>query len=115
MNLLKNCLFALCAATLVVAGCKKAPPPAAAPVTNGVTIDVPKLREAFPTPSPEAQAAITQLQFGLRYGQYVNALQALDTLLNSPGLTEPQKKVVTDVIEQVKQVIAKQQAAPATQ
>jgi hypothetical protein len=71
---------------------------------------LPKLRAAFPTPAKEASDAITQVQFGLRYGNYIKALEALDALVNVPSLTEDQKKVVNEVIDQVKQAINKQPA-----
>jgi hypothetical protein len=41
----------------------------------------------------------------IRYGQFSEAVAELGKLANSPGLTEPQKKVATDMLEQMKSVI----------
>jgi hypothetical protein len=100
----------LVAGALAVAGCGKAkqPPP---PVQNGVTIDLPKLREAFAPANPELQSLVAEVVRGVRYEEFVAALVALDKLANNPGLTEPQKKIVGEVINQVKQLANK--AAPA--
>jgi hypothetical protein len=73
-------------------------------------VDGPKLQEAFSGAAPELQGPVNEFMRGLRNRQYVNSLQALDKLANNPSLTEPQKKVVADTIEQLKQVIAKQGA-----
>lgn len=43
----------------------------------------------------------------LRYGQFPQAMVQLDKLAHVPNLTEPQKKLVNDLLEQTKQVIAK--------
>jgi hypothetical protein len=58
------------------------------------------------------QSDVTQVGFGLRYGQYMNSLAALDKLVNNPSTTEEQKKVVNELIEEVKQVISKAPAQP---
>jgi hypothetical protein len=50
---------------------------------------------------------------GVRYGTYPDALAALDKLASDPSLTEPQKKAVSDLIEGVKQTLAKAATAPA--
>ena len=96
----------LAAATLGLTGCSKSPPPPAAPAIGGVTIDVPKLQAAFPSPKPDVGAALEDISYGIRYEDYNKCLAALDKLANSPGLTEPQKKTVSDVTEQVKKAAA---------
>jgi len=99
-------LLALCFISL--SGCgKKDPPPPTAYEVSGVKVDMPKLQAAFAEAPPEISTDVNQTSAALRYGQYERALQSLDRLINNPALTEPQKKVVTDVIEQMKQVIAK--------
>jgi hypothetical protein len=101
----------LLAGVLALAGCGKAKP--AAPVMAGVTVDVPKLKEAFATASPELQTSVSEVAMGLRYGDYPRAFAALAKLDSAPGLTEPQKKIVGEVAEQVKQLAGKAAAPPA--
>jgi hypothetical protein len=74
---------------------------------SGVKVDLPKLQMEFATAPQELQDSVHAATAGIRYGQYEKALQALDKLVNSPNLTDPQKKIVNTVIEQMKQVIAK--------
>lgn len=92
-----------------VAGCGKkgetsAPPPYEA---SGIKVDLPKLQQAFATAEPELAAPVNDAVSGFRYGQYEKAMMALDKLVNNPKLTEDQKKLVNEVIEQVKQVVTK--------
>jgi hypothetical protein len=94
-------------AALAAAGCKKKAPAVPPYTINGVNVDSPKLAQSFPTASPEVQAQLTAFQMSLRYQAYDKSLVALDKLANDPSLTEPQKKVVNEVIEQIKQLIAK--------
>ncbi len=106
-------LIAVC--TVLIAGCGrqgKAPPP---PEYNQVTVDLPKLQQTFMESGPEAKQSLAMVQRDLRYGDYPKALFSLDQLAQNPGITEAQKKVVSEVIEQVKKVIAQAPAAPAGQ
>jgi len=115
---LTSSLFVVVLAGLLASvgsGCSKkeqAPPPAA---RDGVAIDTLKLQNAFPpTSSPEVIASVRAVRSGVRYGNYIDALMALDKLAADPSLTEPQKKLVADVSEQVKQANNnKNGAAPA--
>jgi hypothetical protein len=100
----------LLAGVLALAGCGKEKPKA--PVKQGVTVDLPKLRAAFATASPELQTAVSEVAMGLRYSEYPRAFAGLDTLANTPGLTEPQKKIVGEVTAQVKEVASKAAASP---
>ena len=90
----------LLAGVLAPAGCSKEKPPA--PVVAGVTV-FPKLQEAFTTASPELTNIVYEVNMAARERDYSRALTALDKLANAPGLTEPQKQVVGEVIGQVKQ------------
>jgi hypothetical protein len=93
---------------LAVAGCSKAPPPPQAPTAAGVTIDLPKLRQAFPPPvKQDIGDCLDQAAFGIRYGDFNKTLAELTKLAGNPSLTEPQKKVVNDVLAQVKQALEK--------
>ena len=100
-------MLVLLAGGLALTGCGKKPTPMP---SSG--IDVPKLGEAFATASPEIQVAVSEVTMGVRYAEYARVLSALEKLANAPGLTEPQKKIVGEVTEQVKQLAAKDPAAP---
>ena len=107
LNIMLGCLAAVC---LMAAGCSKSEQAPQAPDINGVTVDIPKLNQAFESATPEVKASVTQVGFSIRYGKYEDALMALDKLSSDASLTEPQKKVVAEVIEQVKKLAG---AAPA--
>jgi len=91
------------AGVLALAGCGK-PADKAPPRQPGV-VDLAGLQQAFPTPTAEVQAGLDRLRFATRYSQFEKELVELDKLLALPDLTEPQKKAVNDVIEQVKEAI----------
>ena len=101
---------ALAAGLLAFAGCSKSEKLPTSQEVSGVSVDLPKLQTAFTGASPDILNDVTQVSFGLRYGDYMKSLAALDKLANNPAVTEAQKKIVNDVIEQVKKVMA---AAPA--
>jgi hypothetical protein len=96
---------------LALAGCGKQQPPA--PTREGITVNVPKLREAFATATPEVQATLSEVTMGLRYANYTAALDALGKLGNTPSITEAQKTAVNEVTEQIKQLANKDTRAPA--
>jgi hypothetical protein len=98
---------------VVLAGCKKADQALPAPQVNGVTVDLPKLTEAFTASSQELRSLVTQVGFNIRYTKYEDALMALDKLVNDPGLTEDQKKIVNTVIEQTKKLASTAPGVPA--
>jgi len=102
------CLFA---GVLGLAGCGKKE--SAAPVVEGVSVDMPKLRETFATASPELQNSVSEVVMGVRYADYARAMAALDKLAAAPGLTEPQKKILGAVSEQIKALASKAPAPPA--
>ena len=103
-------LWMVAAGALFVVGCGKGktPPP---PEYNQVTVNLPKLQQVFADAAPELKQSVTMVQHDLRYSDYPKVLASLDVLLNNPAVTEPQKKVVNEVIDQVKKVIS--QASPA--
>jgi hypothetical protein len=111
----RSCALVLCAVALIIApGCHKSNPGAAqVPVNvNGVMIDLPKLQKAFPpTGDREALDCVRGLTLTLRYGDYVGSLAQMDKLVNLPSLTDEQKQVANQVLEQVKQLAAKSQPA----
>lgn len=100
--------FALILGVVVVAaGCKKAAPPAPLPVANDVHVSLQKLNEVLSTNTDSTvQECMAKIAAGLRYGyDYEAVMIELDKLNQSPAVTESQKKVVNEVIEQVKAVI----------
>lgn len=82
-------------------------------VVEGVSVDLPKLIQALETATPELQTSARNVQMAFRYGQYEKALMEVDKLVNDTTLTEEQKKIAGEVLEQVKQVMAKAPPAAA--
>jgi hypothetical protein len=110
VNTIKLFSMLLVAGVMVFAGCSKSQKEPPASQIQGVTVDLAKLQAAYATNSAQdIQEQLMQVSFGMRYGDYMKSLVALDKLVNSPNSTEPQKKIVNQVIEQVKQVLNNQQ------
>lgn len=107
-----NYLFViLMAALFALAGCGKSgnpQPPAAATL-----MDISKLQQAFPSPTPEVQTSLDKFRLAMRYRQFDIALAELDKLANTAGITDEQKKAVTDKIDQVKQAVSAATAKPS--
>jgi len=99
------------AGLLAFAGCGKSEKAASPGVAAGMNIQ--KLREAFPTPTPEQQPCIARVAQGIRYRMYPDALANLTKLSADASLTDAQKKVVNDMIEGVNQAMTNTPAAPA--
>ena len=114
MKTLKWMALVLTAGMLALAGCSKAQKLPDSQDVNGVSVDLPKLQNAFVGAPPDVLNDVSQVAFGMRYGDYMKALASLDKLASNTTITEAQKKVVADVIEQVKKVMA-QTPAPAAQ
>jgi hypothetical protein len=108
MKMTQYLLIVLMAGALALVGCGKSNKQApAAQQTPGV-VDLNALQTAFPDPTPEVQAILGKLRFNQRYGFHDKNLPELETLSALPNLTEPQKKAIADVTEQVKAAIAAQ-------
>jgi hypothetical protein len=110
-----NVAYALLAVCLVAfAGCKKADQTVAPnTVFNGVKVDWPKLETEFGNSDQELQKTASLAVRHIRYSQFPDAAGVLERLSGDPKLSEAQKKVVSDLLEQTKQAIAK--AAPPGQ
>lgn len=100
---------------MAVAGCNKSAQPASVPEINGVKVDVSKLQRAFAGTSPEIQQSISDTVQGVRYGMYEKSLEALDKLANDSSVNAEQKKVVSELMESVKQLINKAPPPPPSQ
>jgi hypothetical protein len=74
---------------------------------EGVNVDIGQLSAEFAKAAPELQGRVNDGVTKLRYKQYVQGMMALDEVLNGPGLTDKQKKLLTQVISQLKEVVAK--------
>jgi hypothetical protein len=98
-----------------VAGCKKNAEGPGIPEIDGVKVDFPKLQHTFDGAGPEIQQNVSETIQGIRYRMYEKSLEALDKLANDANVNDQQKKVVNEMIESVKQLIAKAPPAPAGQ
>ena len=111
MKTTKSLLVILTACLLVPVACKKAEPEASGVQFHGINVDLPKIETEFAAAAPAVRESLTLVQRFFRYAQFPQALMELDKLSKDPSLTEPQKKLVMDLIEQTKQVVAKTPAS----
>ncbi len=79
---------------------------------EGVKVDTPRLMAEFVNAPPQLQQPVNEAVTKMRYKQYLQAMMALDQVLNSPGLNDKQKKLIAQVIGQLKEVIAKAPPRP---
>ena len=105
-------VFLAAVLALAGAGCSKSEPPPKPPEHEGVVIDMPKLQKAFEKTTQETYQVLAKVNMGIRYNRYMDALEGLDKLANDPSVTPEQKKVVNEVIEQVKKALENQAANP---
>ncbi len=105
MKTIKYLLMILTVGVLAVAGCSKSGDKTQQARQPG-RVDLSQLQEQFPNPSPEMAASLQKIRFNCRYRTFDGAQAELDKLAQMPTLTEPQKKAVNDVIEQVKAAVA---------
>jgi hypothetical protein len=100
----------LLAGLLVLVGCGK---PAKNPA-EGVPgmMDLPKFQQAFVSGTPDQRESATKVAHSVRYGLYPDALAELDKLAGDSTLTEPQKQIVNNMIQGIKQGPAKSPTAP---
>lgn len=74
---------------------------------EGVKVDTPRLMAAFVDASPELQKPVNDAVTKVRYKLYLQAMMELDAALKMPGLSDKQKELITQVIGQLKEVVAK--------
>ena len=77
---------------------------------QGVNVDIPQLSAEFSTAAPELQSRVNKGVTEVRYQRYLEGMKELDEALNTPGLSDKQKQMLTKVLGQLKEVVAK---APA--
>jgi hypothetical protein len=74
---------------------------------QGVNVDIPQLSAEFAHAPPELQSRVTDGVSKVRLNLYLRGMMEFDEVLNSPGLKDKQKKLLTQVIGQLKEVVAK--------
>ena len=102
--------FAICLITL--AGCKKEDRQGSSQQFHGVNVDLAKLETEFAKAGQDVQDSLALVKRFLRYAQFPQALIELDKLSNNPSLSESQKMLVNDLIQQTKQEVSKAPAQP---
>ena len=74
---------------------------------QGVNVDIPQLSAQFAKAPPEIQSRVTEGIAKVRLNQYVQGMMVFDELLNNPALNDQQKKLLTRIIDQLKEVAQK--------
>lgn len=107
-------LFPLLGAFLcLVVGCNRSDRPSEmSREYYGVKVDWPQLDTQFANASPDVQGGVAVVKRAFRYALFPQAIVGLEKLSGNPSLTETQKKLVNDLIEQTKQVMAKAPPPP---
>lgn len=95
---------------MALVACNKPPPPV---VSGEVIINAAPLKDAFASAQGDTQQAVRKTIMDLQGSYYVNVLEDLDKLSETPGLTDQQKKAIADLLDQVKKKA--QEAAGAGQ
>ena len=104
------CLFA--AALTGFVGCSKSGPQGGGATAEVDVLDASKFRPAFESASPEIQAQVNKIMLDIGSSDYVSALTQMETLTNSPGITDAQKQVSADLSRQLQKKLA---SAPPSQ
>lgn len=94
------------AGVLLLGGCKKSDAPAAGAPPPALVVNATAFRPAFASASPEIQAVVKQVMMNMQGSMNQQALSGLATLAANPALTEPQKKAVSDLTDQLNKKIA---------
>jgi hypothetical protein len=80
---------------------------------EGVKLDTPQLMTEFLDAPPDLYKRVNDAVTSVRYQGYLEAMMELDEVLKTPGLKDKQKKVLVQVISQLKAVIAKAPPQPS--
>jgi hypothetical protein len=109
-------LWGLCCLSFLacLSACSKSSPTDQLPSieVEGVKLDTPQLLTEFLDASPELYKKVNDAVTNVRYQGYLEAMMELDGVLKGPGLNAKQKKLLAQVIDQLKQVIAKAPPKP---
>ena len=98
-------IMILAVGVLALAGCSKSDKKATPARVPGM-VDLTQMQEQFPNSTPEVTASLQKIRMACRYRTFDTAQAELDKLAKLPDLTDPQKKAVEEVIEQVKTAIS---------
>ncbi len=79
---------------------------------EGVKVDTPQLMAEFMDASPQLQEPVNDAVTKMRYKKYLEAMVGLDEVLKSPGLNDKQKKMLAQVIGQLKEIVEKAPSRP---
>ncbi len=79
---------------------------------EGVKVDAPALIAELADAPPQVYSQANEAISNIRYRLYVEAMMGLDNVRKQPGLTDKQKKLIGQVIDQLKQVNAKAPSQP---
>jgi hypothetical protein len=74
---------------------------------QGMNVDIPKLSAEFTKAPPELQSRVTEGIAKVRLNQYIQGMMIFDEVLNNPAVNDKQKKLLTQVIGQLKEVSSK--------
>ena len=94
---------------LLAGGCSNSSNTDKLPPTQiqGVDVDIPRLSGEFAKAKPDIQEKVNDAVTKIRYQRYMQAMMELDEVINMPGLDDKQKKLITQVVSQLKEVVAK--------
>jgi hypothetical protein len=93
---------------VIIAGCKKSEQRVErTSQSNGVRVDWPKVDNEFANSSPEVLESVSLIKRFIRYSQFPRAITELQKLASVPALTDSQKSMVADLVEQTKQATAR--------
>jgi hypothetical protein len=74
---------------------------------EGVNVDIPKLSAEFMKAPPELSSRVSEGIMKVRMTQYLQGVVIFDEVLNNPKINDKQKKLLTQVIGQLKEVVSK--------
>lgn len=107
MRTLNVIVVAVAIATVGLVGCSKTQQPPGSVQVNGVSVDMPKFRQVFSGSSnDQIRKLFFEVDQGFRYNDYLRAIAALEQLSNHAEVTDEQKKVVAEVLVQMKKLAA---------
>lgn len=93
-------LWLILALVVIALGCSRssqAPPSS----PNVEVIDASQFRPSFASSSSETQDLVNKIMLSMQSSDYMGALSQLETLTNTPGLTETQQKVSAALTDQI--------------
>ncbi len=98
---------------IALAGCKKSEPPVVqSKAYYGVQVDLTRLDVEFTNAGPDLERSASLVKRYYLYSEFPRAAAELDQLANNPGLSESQRKLAADLLEQTRQVMAKAPPPP---